>query len=75
MVSAKCLLAMAVVKGWFFAQLDVNNAFFHGDLSEEVYMAIPPRFHSQGEQVCRLNKSLYDLSKPLGNGLLSSLPH
>lgn len=51
------------LKGWFLSQLDVNNVFLQGDLSEEVYMALLPGSHCKGELVFRLNKSLHGLKQ------------
>jgi histone deacetylase 1/2 len=59
------ILSIAVSRGWQLRQVDVQNAFLHGDIQEEVYMYQPPGYVDQNfpHRVCRLQKSLYGLKQ------------
>ena len=63
--TVKTVLSIAVSRGWVLRQFDVQNAFLHGHLFEDVYMSQPPGFvHPQcPNHVCKLKKALYGLKQ------------
>ena len=62
LVMVRTLLVVVVKKDRIIHQLDVNNAFVHGDLDEDIYMKTPQGFAKErGTKVCKLRKSLYGL--------------
>ena len=63
--SVRILLSAAVSRSWPLYQLNIKNAFLHGDLKKEVYMDQPPGYVVAGSEhlVCRLQKALYGLKQ------------
>ncbi|CAH9132140.1 unnamed protein product [Cuscuta epithymum] len=63
--TVRIILTIALARNWPLRQLDVNNAFLHGTLSEEVFMVQPPGFvdSTHPKHICRLRKALYGLKQ------------
>ena len=63
--SIRILISCAVNLNWDIYQMDVKDAFLHGDLHEEVYMQILPGFETShtNEKVLHLHRSLYGLKQ------------
>ncbi|KAD3069268.1 hypothetical protein E3N88_37148 [Mikania micrantha] len=61
----RLVISLAVTQKWSLRQLDVQNAFLHGDLQETFYLQQPPGFvdPQKPDHVCLLHKSLYGLKQ------------
>jgi hypothetical protein len=63
MITVCTLIVVAAHHSWTISQMDVKNAFLHGDLHEEVYMQPPPGVEVPMGHVCRLRRALYGLKQ------------
>ncbi|KAL0444728.1 UNVERIFIED_CONTAM: Retrovirus-related Pol polyprotein from transposon RE1 [Sesamum latifolium] len=73
-VIVRVFLAVAAYKGWPVHHFDVNNAFLHGKLEEDIYIELPEGYPVPQGHVCKLVKSLYGLrikGCDPGNGMRS----
>ena len=59
----RLVLSMALSRGWHIHQLDVKNAFLHGTIEQNIFMAQPQGFvdPAHPHYVCKLNRALYGL--------------
>ncbi|WMV12772.1 hypothetical protein MTR67_006157 [Solanum verrucosum] len=59
--TVRLILSLAMTNKWYVQQLDINNVFLNGDLSEKVFMEQPKGFVDphRSHFVCKLNKALY----------------
>ncbi|XP_014506605.1 uncharacterized protein LOC106766389 [Vigna radiata var. radiata] len=64
MTTGELSLLLAASKSWPLHQMDVKNAFLHGDLKEEVYITFPGGMSTLSPNtVCKLKRSLYGLKQ------------
>jgi hypothetical protein len=59
------VLSIAISSGWSLCQIDIQNAFLHCNLSEEVFMSQPPRYQHPlyPNHVCKLQRAIYGLKQ------------
>ncbi|KAL0416521.1 UNVERIFIED_CONTAM: Retrovirus-related Pol polyprotein from transposon RE2 [Sesamum latifolium] len=62
-VTIRLFLAMAAAHSWPVHQMDVNNAFLHGYLDEDLYMIPPEGYSVSPGLVCKLGHSIYGLKQ------------
>jgi len=64
LTTVRVFIALATANSWPLHQRDINNAFLHGFIDEEVYMQPSEGYYRASPgQVCKLQRSLYGLKQ------------
>jgi hypothetical protein len=63
--TVRTVLSIAISSGWSLRQIDIQNAFLHGNLLEEVFMSQPPGYQHPlyPNHVCKLQRAIYGLKQ------------
>ncbi|KAL2247235.1 UNVERIFIED_CONTAM: Retrovirus-related Pol polyprotein from transposon RE1 [Sesamum indicum] len=62
-VTIRTFLVVVCKQNWFLHQLDINNAFLHGFIDEDIYMKPPEGYIVPTGHICKLKRSLYGLKQ------------
>ncbi|KAL0413897.1 UNVERIFIED_CONTAM: Retrovirus-related Pol polyprotein from transposon TNT 1-94 [Sesamum radiatum] len=73
-VIVRFLQAVAASLHLHLHHVDVNNAFLHGNLEEEIYMLSPKGYIVLERNVYKLNRSCMDYNKHPDSGMHNLLP-
>ena len=55
------MLVVSMIKGYSCVIIDVETAFLHGDLEEEIFMDCPQGLENEPDECLKLNQSIYGL--------------
>lgn len=61
------VITLTIYYGWDIKQLDVNNAFLNGILTDDVYVSQPDGIidSHRSSHICKLHQALYGLKQAL----------
>lgn len=59
----RTVIALALACHMEFHQLDINNAFLHGFIEEDLYMQPPLGYKRVTGQVCNVKRCIYGLKQ------------
>ncbi|SGZ12064.1 BQ5605_C028g10475 [Microbotryum silenes-dioicae] len=62
-VSIRTLIALAAARGYHIIQADIDKAYLHGELEEELYMRVPEGIRLPDNVCLKLHRSIYGLKQ------------